>query len=114
MRAPKLASRRRSRLAVTVPSGRSAMVCPGTPGRAQAQSSALRSSAWRCAPRSQSASTSEAASARMAMRSVGGLGEARLGRLDHVEVALPAFVLQLDVLDRYRVGVRVEVGQRLV
>ena len=42
------------------------------------------------------------------------LGEGRLGRLGHVVVALPALVLELDVLDGDRVGVGVEVGQRLV
>ena len=41
------------------------------------------------------------------------LDERRLGGLDHLVVALPAFVLQLQVLDRDRVGVGVEVWQGL-
>ena len=41
------------------------------------------------------------------------LDEGRLGRLRHLVVALPALVLELDVLDRDGVGVGVEVGQRL-
>src|SRR5689334_20079622 len=40
--------------------------------------------------------------------------KARLARLGHIRVALPTLVLQLDMLDRYGVRVRVEVGQRLV
>src|SRR5690349_16345176 len=49
-----------------------------------------------------------------AWRSAGGYGEARLGRLRHTDIALPALVLQLQVLDRHRVRVRVQVGHRLV
>jgi len=44
---------------------------------------------------------------RVPARSVRRLGERRLGRLDHVVVAFPALVLELDVLDRDRVRVRV-------
>ena len=40
-------------------------------------------------------------------------GEARLAWLGDFVVALPALVLELDVLDRDGVGVGVEVGQRL-
>src|SRR5215831_14337999 len=42
------------------------------------------------------------------------LSEGRLGRLSHVDIALPTFVLQLKVLDRDGVGVGIEVGKRLI
>jgi hypothetical protein len=37
-------------------------------------------------------------------------GEDRLERFDHVNVSFPALILQFDVLDRYRVGVGIEIG----
>src|SRR5271166_2384607 len=55
----------------------------------------------------------EADGGRMAHSSGRGR-EAWFGRLGHREVALPALVLELDVLDRYRVRVGVQLRDRLV
>ena len=99
MRAPKLASRSRSRLAVTSPSGRSAIASAGRSGRAHAHSSALRSSAWRARaalPQREQVGGPRACASRTA-RQLAGSVKRRLGRLDHVDVALPALVLELDV-----------------
>src|SRR3569833_1563593 len=41
------------------------------------------------------------------------LGEAGLAGLGHVVIALPALVLELDVLYRHGVGIRIEIGQGL-
>src|SRR5262249_10829211 len=41
-------------------------------------------------------------------------GQHRLARLGHFDVALPALVFELDVLDRNRVRVGVEIGRGLV
>src|SRR5450755_664738 len=41
-------------------------------------------------------------------------GEGRFGRLGHAGIALPAFVFELDVLDRDGVGIRVEIRQSLI
>src|ERR687898_682779 len=58
---------------------------------------------------------SRAPTGRSARSSLAGrLGEAWLGRLGHVVVALPTLVLQLECLDGDFVGVGVEVGERLV
>src|SRR5574337_733995 len=46
--------------------------------------------------------------------SPGRHAEARFGRLGHADVALPTLVLELQVLDRHRVGVGVQVRHRLV
>src|SRR5688572_1701182 len=43
----------------------------------------------------------------------GWLREGWFGWLDDVDVALPAFILELDMLDRNRAGVRVKIRQRL-
>src|SRR6266852_4530451 len=42
------------------------------------------------------------------------LVEARLRGLDHGVIALPALVLELEVLDGDRIGVGVQIGQRLI
>ena len=97
----------------------------GQPARARQRAPAARSAL----PRSHAASSASPDSGRADGSAPGRTGcmprpacgaprlsrrQRRLGRLGHREVALPALVLELDVLDRDRVGVGVEIGQRLV
>src|SRR5260370_12899391 len=48
------------------------------------------------------------------IRLLSGLRENGLRRLLYAYIPIPSFVFELDVLDGYRVGVRVEIGERLV
>src|SRR5262249_28625121 len=101
----RICSSRRSRR----PTGSPPSSGAGGPGEAAAGIASARPAGVSDAPGSQRRRTSEAES--------GGIGlrrEASLRRLGHLDIALPAFVLELDVLDRDRVGARVQVRQRLI
>ena len=125
------------RLAVAEASARTPSASGARAGRAArtAPSSAPSARPARSAPRSSSRSSSSAPASERSPASRGGAlspqrpcgscrdrvrhvtlaaPRSRLGGLRHVEVALPALVLELDVLDRDRVRVRVQVRQRLV
>src|SRR5215211_5985528 len=45
---------------------------------------------------------------------LGRLSESWLARLRHFIVTFPTFILQLDVLDRDGIGIRIQIRQRLV
>src|SRR5262249_30306671 len=109
---PNARSRRSSSAASRSPTVCPASVAAGTSGSAAASSASARRAGDWPSPRSQMPSTSASCRAGTGT-SVRGFGEAWLRRLQDAVVPLPALVLELEVLDRDGVGVRVEVGDRL-
>src|SRR6267378_3392408 len=112
MRDPKILSRSFSNSASRRPMPNCASASGGDSRVATCSSDSARSTGDWERPRSQTFNKSAAVGAYSMWRSR-RVGEGRLTRLGHLDVALPAFVLQFDVLDKHGVGVRVEVGQRL-
>src|SRR5262245_33728056 len=93
------------------PTLRSASSSASRPGARPRSRASGRAAGGLCRPSSHTSSNADGESA-----GTGGLAlrEARLRRLDHRGVPLEAFRLELEVLDQDGVGVRVQVGERLV
>src|SRR5260370_914794 len=122
MRGPSRAGRNSSSNALRPPNGSRANSSVERPGQASANRESAASCAGRVRLCSHAVSSCWPASAPMVLlldhHAAKRLGRSRsvadLGGLLDGGVALPALYLQHDVLQRYRVGVRVQFRQRLV
>src|SRR6266404_1004864 len=112
MHDPKIFSRSFSNSASRRPMANCASASRGDSRVATCSSDSARSTGDWERPRSQTFNKSAAVGAYAMWRSC-RVGEGRLTRLDHFDVALPAFVFQFDVLDEHSVGVGVEISERL-